>query len=87
LLLARDGTVSACRIATTAELLVGPAAKNGRITCSAGSQVEFHRSGYLSYCGSASAAATYVTRSRLPTRCRSGSRVAFDEDGYLEYCS
>jgi hypothetical protein len=87
LLLAGDGSVSACRLATTAELLVGPAANNGRITCSAGSRVEFHRNGYLSFCDSAGAAKTYVTRSRLPTRCRSGRRVAFDENGYLEYCS
>jgi hypothetical protein len=86
-LLGSQGNISACRLATAAELLVGPAAKNGRIACSAGSHVEFHRNGYLSFCDSASVAATYTTRSRLPTRCKSGSRVAFDENGYLEYCS
>jgi hypothetical protein len=85
--LARDGTVSACRLAAAAELLVGPAAGNGKITCAAGSQVEFHRNGYLSFCDPAGAAGTYVTRGRRSTSCRSNSRVAFDENGYLEYCS
>ena len=85
--LARDGTVSACRLATAAELLVGPAAGNGKITCAAGGQVEFHRNGYLSFCDPAGAAGTYVTRGRRSTSCRSDSRVAFDENGYLEYCS
>lgn len=87
LMLARDGTVSACRIATEASFLVGPAAGNGTVVCAAGSSIEFHRSGYLAFCGSAKVAGTYVTRSRMPTQCSSGSRVAFDENGYLEYCS
>lgn len=87
LLLARDGTVSACRLVTAAELLVGAAAANGTITCAAGSRVEFHRNGYLSFCDQAGAAGTYVTRSRRSTSCRPNSRVAFDEEGYLEYCS
>ncbi len=85
--LARDGTVSACRLAAAAEFLVGPAAGNGKIACAAGSQVEFHRNGYLSFCDPAAAAGTYVTRGRRSTSCRSSSRVAFDENGYLEYCS
>lgn len=87
LLLARDGTVSACRLTATAALLVGPAAGNGRITCAAGSHVEFHRNGYLSFCDQAGAGGTYLTRSRRSTSCRPQSRVAFDEEGYLEYCS
>lgn len=85
--LARDGTVSACRLAADAELLVGPAAGNGKVACTAGSAVEFHRNGYLSFCDRAGAAATYVTRSRATTTCRPGSRLAFDDNGYLEYCS
>ena len=87
LLLARDGTISACRIGAPAELQVAPTGGNAIITCSAGSSVEFHRNGYLSFCASTAAAGNYVTRSRAPTRCDSGSRVAFDENGYLEYCS
>ena len=87
LLLARDGTVSACRLATATELLVGPTAGNGRITCTANSRVEFHRNDYLSFCDRAGAAGSYVTRSRLPTKYQSSSRMAFDENGYLEYCS
>jgi hypothetical protein len=87
LLRARDGTVSACRLAAAAEFLVGPAAGNGTIICAAGSRVEFHRNGYLSFCDPAGAAGTYVTRSRRSTSCRPNSRVAFDENGYLGYCS
>ena len=85
--LARDGTVSACRLATAADLLVGPAAGNGTVACAGGASAEFHRTGYLSFCDPAGAGASYLTRSRLPTRCPSGARVAFDENGYLEYCS
>ncbi len=85
--LARDGTVSACRIASAAELVVGPAAGNGKVACAAGAQAEFHRNGYLSFCDKAGAAATYATRGVRTTWCRSGARVAFDENGYLEYCS
>ena len=87
LLLARDGTVSACRLAATVELLVGTPADNGKIACARESRVEFHRNGYLSFCYRAGAAGTYVTRSRRTTSCQPGNRVAFDEDGYLEYCS
>lgn len=85
--LARDGTVSACRLTAAAALLVGPGGGNGKITCAAGGQVEFHRNGYLSFCNPAGAAGTYVTRSQRSTSCRPNSRVAFDENGYLEYCS
>ena len=87
LLVAGDGTVSACRMAAAAERVVGPPGGNGRITCSAGSRVEFHRNGYLAFCERAGATGSYVTRARRPTRCNGGSRVAFDENGYLEYCS
>lgn len=87
LLLARDGTVSACRLVGAAALLVGPAAGNGKVTCAAGAQVEFHRNGYLSFCDPAAAAGTYVTRSRRSSVCASNDRVAFDENGFLEYCS
>jgi hypothetical protein len=86
-MLARDGTVSACRIAAETNLQVGPTAGNGTVACAAGSSIEFHRNGYLAFCGSVTKAGTYVTRSRAPTQCRNGSRVAFDENGYLEYCS
>jgi hypothetical protein len=85
--LARDGTVSACRLAAAADLLVGPAAGNGPVACAGGARAEFHRNGYLSFCDPAGAGASYLTRSRSSTRCRSGARVAFDENGYLEYCS
>lgn len=87
LMLARDGTVSACRIVAETRLQVGPTAGNGTVTCAAGSSIEFHRTGYLAFCGSVTTAGTYVTRSKAPTQCRIGSRVAFDENGYLEYCS
>lgn len=84
--LARDGTVSACRLAAAAELLVGLAGGNGKVACAAGGQVEFHRNGYLSFCDPAGAAGTYVTRGRRSTSCKTDGRVAFDENGYLEYC-
>ena len=86
-LLARDDTVSACRLAADVELLVGPAAGNGKVACSAGSRVEFHRTGFLSFCDSASAAAAYLGRGGRTTRCRTHGRLAFDESGNLEYCS
>lgn len=87
LLLARDGTVSACRLAAAADLLVGPAAGNPKVACAAGARVEFHRSGYLSFCDPAAAAGSYLTRGRRSTQCRAQARVAFDESGFLEYCS
>lgn len=82
-----EGYVVACRLAATAELLVGTTAGNGKVDCSAGADVEFHRNGYLSFCDPAGGAASYLTRGRSSTRCRRGARVAFDPDGYLEYCS
>jgi hypothetical protein len=85
--LARDGTLVACRLAAAASLLVGPAAGNAAIACSAGVRVEFHRNGYLSFCDAAGGTASYLTRGRSSTQCRSKARVAFDENGYLEYCS
>ncbi len=84
---ARDGSVVACRLAAAADLLVGPAAGNGEVACSAGGRVEFHRNGHLSFCEAAGAAAAYLTRGRSSTWCRGGARVAFDPDGFLEYCS
>ena len=87
LLLARDGTVSACRLAAAGELLVGTAGGNPKVACAAGARVEFHRNGYLSFCDPAAAAAGYFTRGRRSTQCRAGARVAFDENGFLEYCS
>jgi hypothetical protein len=86
-LLARDATVSACRLAADAELLVGPAGGNGKVACSAGSRVEFHRNGFLSFCDSAVGAAGYLGRGGRTTRCRTNGRLAFDESGHLEYCS
>jgi hypothetical protein len=86
-LLARDDTVSACRLAVDVELLVGPAAGNGKVACSAGSRVEFHRTGFLSFCDSAAGAAAYLGRGGRRTQCRTHGRLAFDESGYLEYCS
>ena len=85
--LARDGTVSACRLAAAADLLVGPAAGNGEVACAAGASAEFHRNGYLSFCDRAGAGASYLTRGGSSTRCRRGARVAVDENGHLEYCS
>lgn len=82
-----DGTVSACRLATAADLLVGPIAGNGKVTCAAGSVVEFHRTGYLSFCGAAGSATSYRGRAGRETRCRANARLAFSEEGYLEYCS
>ena len=87
LLLARDGTVSACRLAAAADLLVGQAAGNPKVACAVGARVEFHRSGYLSFCDPAATAASYFTRGRRSTQCRAQARVAFDENGFLEYCS
>ena len=87
LLLASDGTVSACRIAAAAELLVAPQGGNVSAGCAAGAQVEFHRNGYLSFCNPSGAAATYAGRGGRATPCRAGGRVAFDERGVLEYCS
>ena len=87
LLLASDGTVSACRIAAAADLLVAPDAGNAKAACAAGAQVEFHRNGYLSFCNPVGPAAAYVARGGRATRCRAGSRIAFDENGVLEYCS
>ncbi|MFZ1431418.1 MAG: hypothetical protein WAS21_32245 [Geminicoccaceae bacterium] len=87
LLLARDGTVSSCRLTVVGELLVGPAAGNPNVTCAAGVRVEFHRNGYLAFCDSAAAAAAYMTRGSRSSRCRVGARLAFDENGFLEYCS
>ncbi len=87
LLLASDGTVSACRIEAATELLVAPGAGNEKATCAGGAQVEFHRNGYLSFCNPSGPAAAYVDRSGRQTRCRAGSRIAFDERGVLEYCS
>lgn len=87
LLLASDGTVSACRIETAANLMVAPDAGNDKAACAAGAQVEFHRNGYLSFCNPSGPAASYVARGGRATRCRPGSRIAFDEKGVLEYCS
>ncbi len=89
LVLTRDGTLLACRLAATTDLLVGPAAGNGKVTCSAGGHAEFHSNGYLSFCDAAAAVgvASYLTRGRSSTQCRTKARVAFDENGYLEYCS
>ena len=85
--LARDGTVTACRLAAAAELLVGTGGGNERAACAAGAQVEFHRNGYLSFCNPSGVAATYLGRNGRSTQCRGGSRIAFDETGVLEYCS
>lgn len=82
-----DGTVSACRLAAAADLLVGPIAGNGKVACAAGSSVEFHRTGYLSFCGAAGSATSYRDRAGRETRCRANARLAFSKEGYLEYCS
>jgi hypothetical protein len=87
LLLAGDGTVSACRIEAAAELLVAPGGGNAAAGCAAGAQVEFHRNGYLAFCNPAGPAASYLGRGGRATSCRAGARVAFDESGVLEYCS
>ncbi len=87
LLLARDGTVSSCRLTTAAMLLVGSAAGNPSVSCSAGARAEFHRNGYLAFCDSATAAGAYLTRGSRTSRCNAGARLAFDENGFLEYCS
>ena len=82
-----DGTVSACRLAAAATLQVAPSGGNGDVACAAGSSVEFHRSGYLAFCGVAEAPATYRGLSGRETRCRAGARLAFGEGGFLDYCS
>lgn len=82
-----DGNVSACRLATAAQLLVDPGGGNAEVACAAGSAVEFHRSGYLSFCDAAAAAAAFRDRAGRETRCRARTRLAFSADGYLEYCS
>jgi hypothetical protein len=85
--IAADGTVSACRLAVSAELLIDPRGGNTGAACAAGSAVEFHRSGYLSFCEVAAAAAVFRGRDGRETRCRARARLAFSESGYLEYCS
>ena len=82
-----DGAISDCRLADAANLLPGPLGGNGEVSCAAGSTVEFHRSGHLSYCAAAGATRTFRDRAGRETRCRAGARLAFSEDGYLEYCS
>lgn len=82
-----DGTVSACRLASAAQLLVDPSGGNAEVACASGSTVEFHRSGYLSFCEAAAAAAAFRGRAGRETRCRARARLAFSADGYLEYCS
>ena len=82
-----DGSVAACRLSAAADLLVDPAAGNTAAACAADSGVEFHPSGYLSYCERAGADATFRGRAGRETRCRASARLAFGEGGYLEYCS
>lgn len=82
-----DGNVAACRLATAAQLLVDPGGGNAGVACTAGSAVEFHPSGYLSFCDAAAAAAAFRGRAGRETRCRARARLAFSADGYLEYCS
>jgi len=82
-----DGTVLACRLAAAATLQAAPSGGNGGVACAAGSSVEFHRSGYLAFCGVAEAPATYRGLSGRETRCRAGARLAFGEGGFLDYCS
>jgi hypothetical protein len=82
-----NGNVARCRLTVAADLLVDPAAGNATAPCATGSAVEFHPSGYLSYCERAAAAATFRGRAGRETRCRAGARLAFGEGGYLEYCS
>lgn len=85
--LAVDGGVSGCRVAVAASLLVDPAGGNDQIACAAESAVEFHRNGYLAFCGAAATAATYRGRAGRETRCRAGATLALGEAGYLDYCS
>ena len=82
-----DGSVAACRLTAAADLMVDPAAGNTTAACAADSGVEFHPSGYLSYCERAAVTATFRGRAGRETRCRAGARLAFGEAGYLEYCS
>lgn len=82
-----SGSVAACRLTAVADLLVDPAAGNMTAACAQGSAVEFHPSGYLSYCERAAVTATFRGRAGRETRCRAGARLAFGEAGYLEYCS
>ena len=85
--LAVDGGILACRLAAAADLLGDPAGGNAKGACAAGSAVEFHRSGYLSFCDAAAGAATFRGRAGRETRCRAGARLDFGAGGYLEYCS
>ena len=80
--LARDGTVSACRLAAAAELLVGTGGGNPKVACAAGAQVEFHRNGYLSFCNPSRRGRhlPHPQRPHAPSAAR-GARVAFDENG------
>src|SRR3954452_9214735 len=55
--LARDGNVTAGRLAAGAGLLVGAGGRNSRAACAAGAQVELHRTGYLSFCNPSGVAA------------------------------
>ena len=85
--LAGSGNVASCRLAAAADLLVDPAVGNTTAACAAGSAVEFHPSGYLSYCERAGATAIFRGRAGRETRCRANARLAFGDGGYLEYCS
>ncbi len=81
-----DGTVYACRMAREAALGISPESEKHEVVCAAGSYVEFHRNGHLSYCDSLAEPAAYPTREGESRSCKSRGPISFDESGHLEYC-
>ena len=55
-----DGTVYACHVSQQINASVGPEAKNRNVVCAAGSYVEFHYNGHLSYCDKLAKAGSYL---------------------------
>jgi hypothetical protein len=81
-----DGTIYACRMTREAILSISPDSEEREVVCSAGSYVEFHRNGHLSYCDSLAKSAAYPTQEGESRPCRTRSPISFSEFGYLEYC-
>jgi hypothetical protein len=82
-----DGTVYACHVSQQIDASVGPEAKNRNVVCAAGSYVEFHYNGHLSYCDKLGKAGSYLSRGGESKNCKRQEPISFNEYGDLEYCS
>jgi hypothetical protein len=82
-----DGTVYACHVLQQINASVGPEAKNRNVVCAAGSYVEFHYNGHLSYCDKLAKAGSYLSRGGESKICKQQEPISFNESGDLEYCS